>query len=66
MGTDRRIHVKWVFVCGGVAASGQMLIGGADFRGPDHLANMWHVCVCVHNYVGLLCFPLIYFFLLVI
>ena len=46
-GKDRRVRVKWVFVCGVVAALGRMLVCGADFGGPDRLANVWRVCVCV-------------------
>ena len=41
---------KWISIygCLFVAAFSRMLVGGADFGGPDHLANVcMRVCVCL-------------------
>ncbi len=68
---------EWGLGFGVAAAFGWMLVGGADFAVP-YLAVLptCSVCVCVcacvcvsvclHNFVGLLRFPLTYFLLLVI
>ena len=51
-GKDRRVHVKWVFVFGVMAAFGRMLVGGADFRVPNlAVLPTCGACVCVYVFI---------------